>query len=457
MYGSRIAASLIALALLGGCAGVRPGSIEDTQRGVAARFTPPHDPQIDALIARGKLQREDLRRIARALNPELARMRSNIDVARGRMREAGLYPNPSVEVGQTGVPVSRDGQGMTEAYLAQPIIVGRRRSAAVEAAEAELAAAERMYDARARALDDAIDAAWVEYLFYRESASASMDLLDIVDRDHALASERERANPEEPHESLRAHVHITELELEVTRFTSERLYAFQRLTRLMGTTAPRINDIEGEMLPGTPRGLLQYDKDTAIAQHPDSALAVARIRAAEFGARVPRAERIPDITLRAGGSYDNDMDEGFVGGGLVIPIPVFDRNQGRIEEADSLIEASRLDAEDTRQRLDLSFTESSQMVTEYDTLATVYADAILPAAAAAHAKIVEDYLGEKVGFINVLDGQRTLINARLKSIEYRYLLNLAIARLRNLRGDGDPIAPAEHSHLSNVIQPTHSD
>jgi outer membrane protein TolC len=83
------------------------------------------------------------------------------------------------------------------------------------------------------------------------------------------------------------------------------------------------------------------------------------------------------------------------------------------------------------------------MITEYDTLATVYADSILPTAEEAHARIVEDYLAEKVGFINVLDGQRTLISARLKSIEYRYRLNLAIARLRNLRGDVAPIAPAE--------------
>lgn len=436
-------AFLIAFTWTAGCTGVRPASLEETERGAAMRFTPAHDPEVDALIARGELHRDDVQRIAVALNPELARMRSDIAAAKGRLREAGLYPNPSVEVGQSGVRVSGEGQGMTDAYLAQPIIVGGRRGAAVDAAEAGVLASERAYDARARALSDSIDAALVEYLFYRESAAASMDLLDIVDRDHGLARERERADPEQPHESLRANVHITELELEVTRFTAERLYAYQRLTRLMGTTAPKINDIEGEMLGGTPRGLLQFDEQAELAAHPDVQLAAARIREAEFSARVPRAERIPDITVRAGASYDNDMDETFVGGGLMIPIPIFDRNQGDIAEADAMIDAMRHDAEDTRQRLELAFTESKQMITEYDTLATVYADSILPTAEEAHARIVEDYLAEKVGFINVLDGQRTLISARLKSIEYRYRLNLAIARLRNLRGDVAPIAPAE--------------
>jgi len=440
---ARPAAAVILAGLMLGCAGPRPATISDFERGVAERSTPPRNAGIEALIARGGLQRDDIQRIAAALNPELARLRSDIAVAKGRLREAGLYPNPSVEVGQSGVRVSGKGQGMTEGYLAQPIIVGGRRSAAVEAGEAEVLAAERAYEARERALRDAIDAALIEYHYLRESAAASMDLLDIVDRDHALARERERANPEEPHESLRANVHITELELEVTRFTAERLYAFQRLTRLMGTTEPKINDIEGELLRGTPRGLLQFDEAAAMVAHPDLRWAAATLRAAELDARVPRAERIPDITVRAGASYDNDMDETFVGGGLVIPIPVFDRNQGRIAEADARIEARRHDAEDTRQRLELAFTESKQMVTEYDTLATVYADSILPAAQDAHARIVEDYLAEKVGFINVLDGQRTLINARLKSIEYRYRLNLAIARLRNLRGDGDAIASAE--------------
>jgi len=55
-----------------------------------------------------------------------------------------------------------------------------------------------------------------------------------------------------------------------------------------------------------------------------------------------RAEAWPNLTLRAFGGHEEGTDR-ILGGGFSIPLPLFNRNQGRIEETRAIVERTHSD------------------------------------------------------------------------------------------------------------------
>src|SRR5262249_7456776 len=82
------------------------------------------------------LTADELVRYALAHNGELAAARQTIAEARGRLRQAGLKPNPTIESSGTRAVTSPDNMAMIGAEL--PLELGGRRKARVEVAQREL-------------------------------------------------------------------------------------------------------------------------------------------------------------------------------------------------------------------------------------------------------------------------------------------------------------------------------
>src|SRR5438046_3116705 len=82
------------------------------------------------------LTADDLVRYALAHNGELAAARQMIAEARGRLRQAGLRANPTVETSGTHAVTTSDNMTMIGAEL--PLELGGRRKARVEVAQREL-------------------------------------------------------------------------------------------------------------------------------------------------------------------------------------------------------------------------------------------------------------------------------------------------------------------------------
>ncbi len=101
--------------------------------------------------------------LARSRNPDVVAAVARVEEARGRMVQAGLYPNPTV--GYMGNQIN-DGPGtagMQGGFASQEFVVGGKLSLAREAARhgvtaADWAAASKWYDTAAR-----VKAAYYEY------------------------------------------------------------------------------------------------------------------------------------------------------------------------------------------------------------------------------------------------------------------------------------------------------
>jgi cobalt-zinc-cadmium efflux system outer membrane protein len=193
------------------------------------------------------------------------------------------------------------------------------------------------------------------------------------------------------------------------------------LTALRKSKIFAINNLIGKP-PGfnfTPEGSLTYEPlsdlnnyniDTAFSQRPDVRLAELNIELAKADTRLAKASRLEDIT--AGIFYENDRlvldsssgeitdNDQLIGFKLTIPIPIFDRKQGLIAEA----QARENRAEENFSALKLTIgqevSDALNRVTTLSKLLQTYRTGILKTAE-DNVKLVED--GFKQGLVGITD------------------------------------------------------
>jgi cobalt-zinc-cadmium efflux system outer membrane protein len=284
-------------------------------------------------------------RVAFERNPSLAQADATVQAALARAVAAGTYPfNPELR-GEAG---ARTGPDDTAAdwgiEIGQTIELAGQTGKRESAAQAEIVRARAERDLARRALAARVRLAYLE-------ACRARDLLRIETAQAALA--RELAGAVERRLEAGA---ATRLELNVTRTEIGRAEARVRgaegrygvarsaLSEAIGLAADAATD---------PTDPLDPPAEAVVLPVPDL-LARARVHRAELVAlnaardaarrrvEVAESEAIPDLGLSAFVQREGGR-ETIVGGGVSVPLPVFDRNQGGVAEARA--EMARLGAE----------------------------------------------------------------------------------------------------------------
>ena len=117
-----------------------------------------------------------------------------------------------------------------------------------------------------------------------------------------------------------------------------------------------------------------------------------------------------------------------------LPIPLFDRNQGGI------LEASYATAKAKQERRAAEVRVRTLLAQTYQTLAAVYdevrslKDHVVPAARQAFDATNKAYQAGKIGYLEVLDAQRTLIETKAQYVGALGGYHAAVAELEGLIG-----------------------
>ncbi|WZB62880.1 TolC family protein [Achromobacter xylosoxidans] len=128
---------------------------------------------------------------------------------------------------------------------------------------------------------------------------------------------------------------------------------------------------------------------------------------------VEKSKRYPDITLSTGVARDYEAGRNKVQFGVGIPLPLFDRNQGNVYAATMRSYKARDQYRDLEARL---AAELLQSVSQFDLAAGAandYRATVLPSARRAYDSALKGFEAGKVGYLQVLDAQRTRSQAEL--------------------------------------------
>jgi cobalt-zinc-cadmium efflux system outer membrane protein len=363
-------------------------------------------------------------------NPELRAAAREIQAQDGLVIQAGSMPNP--ELSALIEDHKRDTR-TTTFQLSQPIELGGKRGARVDAAErgrdvamAELAI--KSGELRA-ATTDAFYAVLVAQQRYRLAEESQQ----LADSSLAAASKRVLAGKSSPVDETKAGIGSATARIELAQASADLASARMRLVALWDGTEREFGGVDGQLdkIPETgPVDALMR----RLQQSPGMQRARIEVERRLAMARLERTRRYPDITLSVGTKREELLGRTQATFGLALPLPMFDRNQGNLQEAVQRSDKARDELAATGIRLGSELTRAHSQLNVAREQAQLLQRDILPAAASAFDAARKGFDYGKFAFLDVIDAQRTLVQAKSQHLRALGDAYRAVAEVERLLG-----------------------
>ena len=376
----------------------------------------------------GPLTLEAALALAAGANADLSAARHELLAVDGAVQQAGLLPNPSLSVER--VDTRRDTRETTF-LLSQPLELGGKRQARVQAALRERDSASAQLGARqADIRADVIDG-WFAVLAAQEQWRLAQEASELARRAAAATGRRVVAGKVSPVEETRAKVAASTVQLDLLRARGTLAVARKRLAAMWGNPAPRFERADGELdaLPSLPDQALLHHR---LARAPAMALARSELGKREALAKVELTRRLPDVTFNVGSKRSEELGRSQAVFGISVPLPLFDRNQGNVLETARRVDKARDELASTALRLDAELAQAREEFDVAREQALALRGEILPGAQSAYEAASTGFEYGKFGFLDVLDAQRTLLEAKsqyLNALAAAHRASSAIVRI----------------------------
>jgi len=270
--------------------------------------------------------------------------------ARGALHQAGRLPNPSLQLSAENITMHGGSLTASDpsldffALVTQPFELGGKRAARTGAA----AAAVERAQAERRQIDQVVTLRAMQLYLDTLRSRERVATLAAHHDDMSSLVERLRLRVDD---GYAARADLWKLEAEAARVATQ--LADERLT--LGSNARALTALLGDPVlvasealrmprPLTPPTDEATDfVERVVDARTDVAMARAEVAAAHQELALEKARQIPDPALTAGYKRTTSADTAVAG--VVIPLPVFDRNTGNVERAAAAERAATSDLE----------------------------------------------------------------------------------------------------------------
>lgn len=418
-------------------------------------------------------------------NPRLAAFGSDIRAADARRIQAGLRPNPQLGldieelrfgdspsstsinragdgslIDRTVTDVDNAGFGGSEFTLgvSQLIELGGKRARRIDLADEDRQVAIWDYEiARAEVTLEA-RRAYLEIVAGQEQVQLRRDLLELAETAAGVVNAQVTAGKVTPLLGNRARVEISQARIEFASAERALEAARYRLAMLWGAEEPDFVRVGGDLYsrPSLPE---LGELERRLLTRPDLSRWATEIARQEAVVALERTLRVPDLTVSLGwraiglpdssastfdssGSLSSRSSERFDDGldhsvvlGFSIPLPLFHRNQGSIREAEILVGKA------AHERREAFLGISRTLTTLYKTMEALHTEVveleeqILPTATATFEATQQGFEQGKFPYLDVLDTQRTLFEAKNQYVDALAELHQAAAEMERFLGE----------------------
>jgi len=380
----------------------------------------------------------------------------------------GLMGDPSASVERGEQEGARSGLAESEITLSlsQEFEVGGKRRNRIAVAEKDRDVAAMEYEVRRLDVLSGMTRAFLDVMEAQEKLALAKRSYALAEEMRGVFAKRVDAGEISPIELKRADVSRGEARLELDDAEHELTSARVELAAYWGELEPTFDAVVGDWHDhGEPPPLETFE--TQVEQNPSVRKWIAEREKRDAVVRLARSQRVPNPTVTASIRFngqparngsarafnsspgveqiftssdpDDDYETRFVLG-FSIPLPIFDRNQGNIEEAE--IRAQQIDDESeasvlsVRRQLHRAYAE---YVAAYHHIGIIEND-VLPAAEDTFRLTQRGYEEGKFGYMELLDAQGTLFDVRERLLQS--LTEYHRARLETERLIGQPLDAA---------------
>ncbi len=361
-------------------------------------------------------------------NPELRAARQAIDGARGRLLQAGLGPNPELRLGaNSDFAFADEGERGQALAVSQRFPIAGRLARARDVARVDVALASTEMRNFERTLVAEVQGSVLRLLALDRTQETRERLIDAVRQLVRVSKLRLRAAQVSEADVNLLAIELARLEQERRLVALERATEASRLNRMLHRPPATPLLVAGDV--GEPVLVLRAPADlsaTALERRPDLARVRLEAERARAEAALARAEAWEDWAVAA--SYErtrgviddaglelHDFDE-LLGVAVQVPLPLWNRNQGRVAEALSLERqaGSRLEALERRVQEEIEST--SRRVEELEGVAREYGEALVPRAERTVGLLARGYREGLSPISDLVQAEQQLADASLAHV-----------------------------------------
>ncbi len=356
--------------------------------------------------------------MAERRQPQLAEARALVEAAAGRAQQAGAFPNPEAIVGAQQVPFSSDSSNQREYVtgIAQPIPLGARLGKAREAEMLEREVRVRGLEVTRRDLRKHVHSAFATALYQEKAFETQSHIARSVEKVAATTKARMDAGDAVPHDLARIEIEFARAKVEVQRSQSLREQAMLGLAAAIGDSRLSVKSLAASLDTTFEIPTLESLAASLSAQ-PEFALADANVRASNARIDLAKAERIPDVKVEALYHRLEATKENTFDIGLSIPLPLFNRNQGKLREARAEVAAAEARSRRTENELNLRLRESYAQLTSALAASRALQTEILPRAETVLKSAESRYAAGDTSLADVLPVRRDWAAIQLSHLE----------------------------------------
>lgn len=370
-------------------------------------------------------------------NPELQSYSLEIRAREAESLQAGLRPNPLVTFETENVfgsgPFSRIDAAESTLSISQTVEMGKKRLLRRQVADAETEIAQRDFDRAKADILARTSNAFFAVVAAQERRRLSEDLLDLATRVLTAAQERVAAGRGAQTETIRPRILVREQQLALDKAHRELAASRGALAALMGREkadfGPAAGDLSDFLATPDPK-----DLDRLLSDSPQIARQLAESERHQRTIRLEQARRIPDLDIEIGARYLRESEDVALILGVSIPLPLFDRNQGAIAAARSRAAQASANERSARLQSQAAFLATHQEMSAARAEAEALRDDIFPASRQALELAEYGYRAGKFGLMEVLDAQRTLVEAQEQYLESLSTFHRASSEMNRLLG-----------------------
>ncbi|MBA9859140.1 TolC family protein [Ralstonia insidiosa] len=366
---------------------------------------------VSADVVAGQTERVTLQQaVERAMqtHPALAAAGYEIAASEGALDQASRLRNP--EAVFITEDVRRNRATMT-AQLNIPLELGGKRAARTRAAELGRDAVTQDAAVLRAELRADVTRTFFDLLIAQERLTLAQASDTLAAQAESAAARRVQAGKVSPVEQTKAGVARASAAIELRDAGAELLVAQRALSAFWGgaAAAPEA-DGSAETLPVVPREARQAT--TTLDNTPRAVRARLEIDRRQALANVERSKRVPDVTVNVGVKRDSSANNNMAVLGIAVPLPLFDRNQGNLLEAQRLADKAFEDYRALQLEQNATLAQDVARLDAARTAVQSLRQDVLPGAQRAYDAARIGFDAGKFNFLDVLDAQRTLFQAR---------------------------------------------
>lgn len=407
---------------------------------------PPHVPQAAPLS--GPINLRDALALALARSPELGVFPYELRAAEARVLQAGLRPNPELQIGieEFGGRGERRGfeAAETTVQVGLPIELAGKRAKRGRVASLDKELVQWDYETARLDVMREVAQAFGTLLAAQERLALTERLLDFSRQAQAAVAQRVKAGKDSPVDELQADVALSETRIDRQKAHRALTAARHRLAATWGDRTPLFQEAQGDFY-GIAAPIPMTELAALVGDTPDLKRWRTEQERRQAALRLARAQGVPDITVGGGVRRFEQTDDAALVVGLSVPLPLFDRNQGGILEATADLAKTQRQYEAAQVRTLAALSEAaSALAAAYDEVA-ILQNEVLPKAQRVFEAARQGYVQGKFDYLYLLGAQQTLFQTQAQYIDSLEAYHRARADVQRLIG-----APPEGNELGRT-------